>query len=253
MSCPAPNGTARLRLLCFPHAGGSASIFGGWHRQLPAEIELSCVQLPGRDGRRGDPPLTDFDALVAALADALRWHLDVPLVFFGHSMGALIAFELARELRRRRLPGPAHLCVSAHRAPHLSPLNPGERPLHRLPDDEFIAELQRRYGTTPELAESAELAELFLPLLRADLALCETYVFRAEAPLECSISALGGSDDRRVRRPQLAAWRQHTASAFDLRLFPGDHFFARRDPYLLLQALAQQLTQVARRIPRSRP
>ena len=253
ISCPAPNASARLRLLCFPYAGAGASIFAGWHRHLPQDVEVACVQLPGRDARRHEAPATDFAALVGGLADALRWSLDVPLAFFGHSMGALVGFELARELRRRRLPMPVHVCVSAHRAPHLSPLNPGERPLHGLPDDAFLSELQRRYGPTPELVESREFADLCLPLLRADLALCETYAYRPEAPLACTISAFGGSADRRVRRPQLVAWRDHTASAFDLRMFPGDHFFARRDSVALLQVLTQRLAQVARRIPRTWP
>jgi medium-chain acyl-[acyl-carrier-protein] hydrolase len=245
--CPSPCPSARLRLFCFPYAGGSGSIFNAWYRHLPPAIEIASAQLPGRDARRHEPPLNDFRTLVSSLADALRWSLDIPFAFFGHSMGAIVGFEVARELRRRGLPMPVHLFVSAHRAPHLGVLNAGERPLHGLPDDAFVRELQRRYGATPDLVRGSELAELFVPLLRADLALCESYVYHPEPRLPCSISAFGGSQDRRVKKAQLDAWRSHTSSAFELRMLPGDHFFVRNDSLLLLRLLKQQLEQIVRR------
>jgi surfactin synthase thioesterase subunit len=172
--------------------------------------------------------------------------MDLPMAFFGHSMGALLVFELAREFRRQCLPGPVHLFISSYRAPHLS--DP-EEPLHTLPDDQFVQELQRRYGETEDFLQSPELVELFLPLLRADFSVCETYVYRQEEPLDCPISAFGGSQDRKVTRQHLAAWRMQTRGSFSLRIFPGDHFYLRNAKVSLLQTLGQQLAQIVRRAP----
>lgn len=227
------------------------SAFTGWHKHLPPQVEVGYVQLPGRDSRRRESHPPSFPSLIQALADGLGWNHGIPVAFFGHSMGALIGFELARELRRRALPVPVHLFVSAHRAPHLRVLNVGECPLHRLPDSVFIREIEHRYGAPPDFVQCSELIELFLPLLRADLALCETYVYTPEEPLACSISAFGGVDDPRVKKHHLEAWQAHTTHAFDLRVFPGDHFFARSEPLLLLQVLKQQLARVVRRTPQS--
>jgi surfactin synthase thioesterase subunit len=244
--CPDPNPTAKLRLACFPYAGGRASAFSGWQKYLPSEVELCCVQLPGRDAKRFDPPFTDFTSLISALAQGLRTTLGIPVAFFGHSMGALIIFELAREFRRQRLPAPVHLFVSGLLAPHL---NDVEEPIHNLPDGPFVHELQRRYGETEDFLQSPELVELFLPLLRADFSVCETYKYRWEEPLDCPISAFGGSQDRKVARHHLAAWRMHTRGPFNLRIFPGDHFYLRNTKTPLLQVLSQHLTQIVRRVP----
>jgi medium-chain acyl-[acyl-carrier-protein] hydrolase len=244
--CPEPNPTAKLRLACFPYAGGRSSVFSDWHRYLPPEIELCCVQLPGRDAKRFDPPFTHFASLISALAQGLRATSGIPVAFFGHSMGALIIFELAREFRRQRLPGPVHLFVSGHRGPQCS--DP-EEPIHNLPDGQFVHELQRRYGETEDFLQSPELVELFLPLLRADFSVCETYIYRWEEPLDCPISAFGGSQDRKVTRHHLLTWRMHTRGPFNLRIFPGDHFYLRNTKIPLVQALSRQLTQIIRRVP----
>jgi medium-chain acyl-[acyl-carrier-protein] hydrolase len=146
----------------------------------------------------------------------------VPFAFFGHSMGALISFELARQLRRQHAPGPIALFVSAHRAPQRPAPNP---PVHSLPQDEFVEELRRLNGTPEAVFQDAELMQLLLPTLRADFAVCETYTYMPEEPLECPILAFGGLQDHEVSRDDLAAWRAQTHRTFKLRMVPGDHFF----------------------------
>ena len=171
---PEPNSRAKLRLLCFPYAGGRASVFGGWQKWLPSDVELGCVQLPGRDTNRLEP-FTDFNSLIRALVPVAGDACTLPLAFFSHSMGTLISFELAREFQTRNWPAPVQMFLSGHRAPHQSD---SETPLHGLPDERFVRELQRRYGETQDFLQSPELAELFLPLLRADFSVCETYRYR---------------------------------------------------------------------------
>ena len=228
---PRPRPDAALRLFCFSHAGGAASSYFPWSAAL-ADVDVLAVQLPGREGRLSEPPIDDADALVGRLADVLSPWLDRPFVFFGHSMGAYLAFETARALRRRALPQPRRLIVSGRRAPTMAE---GEAPLHALPDAELVAELNRRFGGLPAviLAEP-ELMALFLPIIRADLRLLERAVFRPEPPLALPISAFGGADDARADLAAMTGWRDLTAGGFDARKFPGGHFYLheRRDDFL---------------------
>ena len=171
--CRKPNPRARLRLLCFPYAGGGVSVFRAWPDLLPAEIEVWAIQLPGHDGRLREPIPAELQTLALAAADGLGPALDTPFACFGHSMGALLAFEFARQLRHRGLAGPTQLFVSARRAPQLPRT---DAPLHTLPEGPFIEMLRQRYNGIPAaiLAEP-ELLQLFLPMLRADFKLIETY------------------------------------------------------------------------------
>jgi len=237
---PKPNAEARLRLFCFPYAGASSVVFRDWPEKLPAEVEVCLVELPGR-GRRMREPLHDrLLPLVQTTLAGLQPHLDKPFAFFGHSMGAVISFELARALRRHRLAAPRHLFVSGNSAPQL----PGqERPLHNLPDPEFLAELRRLNGTPAEVMQHAELMQLLLPILRADFAVCETHLCAAEPPLDCPITAFGGREDHRVRPEDLAAWQQQTTATFTLHLLPGDHFFIHSAQARLLELLGQALSE----------
>ncbi len=171
---PKPNPQASLRLFCFPYVGGGALIFRTWPNSLPATAEVCPVELPGRGTRLKETPFTRLLPLVQALAQALLPHLDKPFAFFGHSMGALISFELTRQLRRLYGLVPLHLFVSAHRAPQLPDPDP---PIHTLPEAEFMEELRCLNGTPKEVLEQPELMELMLPILRADFALCETYIY----------------------------------------------------------------------------
>jgi medium-chain acyl-[acyl-carrier-protein] hydrolase len=244
---PKPNPDALLSLFCFPHAGGGVSAFHAWPDALPVDLEVLPVQLPGREGSWAEPPYTELPALLEALAPVLRAYLGRPFVFFGHSMGALIAFELARRLAERGEATPEHLFVSGIRAPQLADPEP---PLAALPEAEFLAELASRYGQPDELLHEPELAGLLAPVLRADMALCESYAYAVRAPLECPITAFGGLDDRKVTGEQLAAWREQTRGPFTLRMFPGDHFFLHRDAAPFLRVLGKQLTRLIRRMCR---
>jgi medium-chain acyl-[acyl-carrier-protein] hydrolase len=222
LSIRQPNPRAALRLFCFPYAGGGASVYSAWPRNLPSAFEVCAVQLPGRETRLKEQPFRELTPVVEAVAAAIEPYLDRPFAFFGHSMGALISFELARLLRERGGARPAHLFVSGRRAPQLPDDEP---PTYDLPDEEFFAILRELNGTPTEVLEHPELMELVMPLLRADFALVQTYVYKPEAPLDCPITAFGGVQDVEVVREDIKAWREQTADAFSARLLPGDHFF----------------------------
>ena len=234
-----------LRLFCFSYAGGGASIFRYWSATLPAEVEVCPVQLPGRENRLREPPFTRLSPLVLALAHALNPYMDIPFAFFGYSMGALISFELARHLRRNHNPGLLHLFVAAHRAPQLPQSHPA---LHPLPDPAFLDALRRLGGTPSSVYEHEELMKLMLPMLRADFATCETYIYSTEAPLDCPITAFGGEQDTHVSTEALSAWREQTQGLFTLSILPGDHFFLHSQQQLLLQTLSQDLKRLLERL-----
>lgn len=236
--CPRPNPAAELRLFCFPYAGGGVMAFHGWAPQLPPEVELVAVQYPGRGPLLGVPPYERIGPLTQAVAELLAPRLDVPFAFFGHSMGALIAFEAARALRARRLPQPVHLFVSGSGAPHR---RIERRSLHDLPDAELVDELRRLGGTPPEVFDNPELLGLFLPILRADFAVCDNYVYEPGAPLDTPISAFAGDDDCEAGPEACAAWQEHTTAEFALRVLRGDHFFLHTSRGELLAAVAHTL------------
>lgn len=233
-----PNPRARLRLFCFPYAGGGAAAYQTWPAELPAEIEVCAVQPPGRAGRLRERPYERLGPLVEALAPSILPHLDRPYAFFGHSMGALISFELSRRLLREHGTLPAHLFVSGRRAPHLPRTH---RPMHDLPDEEFLGELRRLNGTPEEVLAHPELMELMMPLLRSDFAVVETYEYEPGPPLDCPVTAYGGLRDREVSREQLEGWGVYTAAGFSVRMLPGDHFYLHAERALLLRSLAGEL------------
>jgi surfactin synthase thioesterase subunit len=229
---------ARLRLFCFPYAGAGASIFHGWAEELPAGIEVCAIQLPGRENRIAETPFSSVSALIPPLVDAVRPLLDLPVAVFGHSMGALLGFEFGRALRRTLRLQPVHLFVSAHRAPQRTRVY---RRRSQLGETEFLDELRRLNGTRPGVLEHEELRDLVVSLMRADLAVCDTYHYAHEAPLDCAISAFGGLADREVDRAALAPWRAQTSDRFELRMLPGDHFFIRESPAALLEAISSDV------------
>lgn len=233
------NSHASLRLFCFPYAGAGASIFCPWAAELAPDIEVIPVQLPGRENRLSEPLFTEIFPLVETLSQHLLPYCDRPFALFGHSVGALVAFELARSLRRHDYPQPIHLFISGREAPDRGPASP---PIHQLPDAEFITELRRYNGMPDTLLQNPELMELFLPILRADLALNETYHYEAEPPFNYPISAFAGLEDSEATPEEISLWSQETCQEFTLKIFPGDHFFIKSEPLPVLAAISEQLT-----------
>jgi surfactin synthase thioesterase subunit len=226
-----PRERAAARLFCFSHAGAGGSAYRGWSDAAPAELEICMIQLPGRESRLREPALTSLAEIVQPIVKALEPRTDVPFAFFGHSMGALVAFETARELRRVGGGSPVALFVSASRAPQLPWPHP---PVRHLTDVELLTEVNRRYESVPDvIIQDAELRELLTPALRADMTLVETHAYQPENPFGFPVVAFGGDADRMVKRPELEQWRAHTADSFRLRMLSGDHLF--------LQARRQEL------------
>jgi medium-chain acyl-[acyl-carrier-protein] hydrolase len=235
---PGSRATA-LRLFCFPYAGGGGSVYMPWARQAPAGVEVCAVQPPGRESRLNEPPCTRIPELIDAALGALQPYLDLPFAVFGHSMGALLAFEFARRVRRAGGPTPVRLFVSGHRAPDLPRHHAA---IAHLSDAEFVAEIRRRYAGVPtEILEQPELLALFLPCLRADMSLIEHYRCEADEPLDCPISAYGGRDDAEAGEAELGAWRAHTRAGFTVQRFPGGHFYLRHARTELLTAVCGDL------------
>ena len=240
-----PNPGARLRLFCFPYAAGGASIFRSWQQSLPPEVDVCPVQLPGRESRLREPAFDRLAPLVGTLAGVLESYMDLPFAFYGYSNGALVSFELARELRRRGSRQPAHVFAAACAAPHIPDRDPA---IHDLPDEELIAEMRRLNGTPDEILRNEELMHLLIPLMRADAAIHETYVHAEEERLDVPITAVGGLSDPKANREDMDAWRLHTRSEFVVRMVPGDHFFIHSAQATVLRDLAQDLHGVLRRV-----
>lgn len=224
----------RLRVICFPYAGVGPAAFRPWARALPRDVELCIVHLPGREGRWREPVISHADGLTRPIAEALLPLLHTPYVFYGHSLGTLIGFEVARYLDRVHGTAPLHFVGGAHRAPHLPNPHPEIR---HLGDDQFVTEINRRYGGIPQLVlENRELLELLLPALRADFSVYETYDHTAASPLRCPISMFGGSEDRYASAVELSEWSRHTSARFQHTTLPGDHFFIHSQRDVLLEA-----------------
>lgn len=214
---------ARVRLLCIPHAGGGASAFRLWATHSPAHVDVIVAQLPGRESRLRDRPLTSIDAMVEELIPGIVAQPPLPFAILGHSMGAVIAYEIAQALRDRGLDAPFHLFVSGSKPPGFRDALPQ---MHGMPDDQLVSEIDRRYGGIPAVVrEQHDLMELLLPMLRADITALETYTRPDHRPLDCPITAFAGTRDPRATPEAVNGWRTETRSRFDARAFDGDHFF----------------------------
>lgn len=236
---------AAVRLFCFPHAGGHALAFRHWPHGLPDWVEVVSVQLPGRANRLRERPIASMDDLVAQLMLEFAGDLDLPFVFFGHSMGAILAWSMARALADAGLPLPRHLLVSGRRGPRVAEREPK---LSELTDTAFVAAMMKRYGGIPEeLTRHADLMELLLPAIRADIEAVEKFEPPPPARLAIPISALGGRDDWMITRDDLAAWADETSREFRLRLYPGGHFYIEEQRGVLLAEMTVLLQDVSPR------
>lgn len=233
-----PKGDAGFRLFCFPYAGGRATIFREWQDSLSSAIEVCPVQLHPLEGQPLKASSIGLPYLVESIASDLLPYLDRPFAFFGHSLGALISFELTRHLRRRYNLLPAHLFVSGREAPQIFNTRP---PIHALPEQEFLEEITLLNGTPKEILAHSELMKCVLPALRRGIEMCETYAYLPDLPFHCPITAFGGLQDRTVNPFHLEAWHDQTDLAFTLRMFPGDHFFIHPNRQSILEILLREL------------
>ncbi|HEY9804638.1 MAG TPA: polyketide synthase [Leptolyngbyaceae cyanobacterium] len=218
------NSQPLFRLFCFSHAGASSAVFNSWPDKFASKIEVCPIQLPGRGNRLKEPAFTKVKPLVQTLAPIIKPYLDIPFAFFGHSMGALVSFELTRELRRQNYPTPDYLFVGGYRAPHIPDL---KSPIYKLPEPKFIQALSG-YGGIPEnMLQDEFFLQTFLPTFRADFELLDTYFHTKEEPLEAPIYVFGGLEDHTVGIKELSGWEEQTKANFKLKMFTGDHFFLR--------------------------
>ena len=231
----------KIRMFCFPYAGGSPHIFYEWRDLLPNDVGLYAIQLPGRGRRLHDRHIDRMEPVVEAISGALEPFYDLPFVFFGHSMGALIAFETARALRRSGTHLPARLFASGFQAPHVENRNV---PIHELSDEVFMEKLKNLDGTPVEVLQNREMLALILPTLRADFTLVDTYKYRPEPPLNCPISAFCGVQDNHFDSESIAHWRMQTSNDFTLHKLPGGHFFIHSAQSDLLQLIVRELEQL---------
>ena len=232
-----PDRSSAIRLFCFHHAGGNAIVFRSWQPLLAQAIHVCAVELPGHGTRMREAPSRSMADLVDGLVQALAPWLTMPFSFFGHSMGAALAFELTHRLQARHTIRPECLFVSGCRAPG-RPMPPA---IHGLPEHLFIEKIRGYSGTPDEVFSHAELLAELLPMLRADFAVIETRPHVARSPLDCPLVAFGGLDDSTVSSEDLIAWGDCTSAHFSMRMFAGDHFYLNRSRVELLQAIASHL------------
>lgn len=237
----------KLRLFCFSYAGGSASTFYDWHKHLPDDVEVCSIQLPGRGTRFKEQAYTNLGSILTAVENAISAKVDVPYAFFGHSMGAQLAFELTRRLRQSGAPDPECLFISGRKAPQLKARR---KPIHDLPETEFREQLKQLNGTPQAALDDPELMDLVSPILRADFKAIETWQFEPSEPLEVPLVVMGGNRDNHVSLDDLEEWRKLTRGSFSLELFSGDHFFINQSTDALLSSLNKSLSGLVNRAER---
>lgn len=220
--CRKPKAGAAIRLFCFPFGGGGASVFRSWPEAMGDNIEVRALQLPGREARFRDALVDSIEALTRDVVDALAAYQDKPYAIFGYSLGSLLAFEVSRELRRRGMRMPRHLFIGAAQAPQREPPHPA---ITTLSDADFIQKCEEYYQPEGEAWNNAELRELFLPVLKADIALCENYDYYQEEPLDCAVDVFAGDDDRATPLLETRYWTEQTTEKIGHHVFAGGHFF----------------------------
>ena len=239
---------ARCRLYCFPYAGAGHTVYQHWQQHIAPDIELALIKLPGRGARYGEPMPTILDALIAALVASLSESPALPFAFFGHSMGALLAFESSRLLARQQQQLPMAMFVSGCNAPH----QPRHKPLlSDLPAAEFAASIQAMNGIPAEISQDPELLDFFLPIIHADFKLCEAYRYQPQTALDLPIIVMGGAQDPRVPITQLATWQLETTLPLAQWVYSGDHFYLFRHEAALVDRISQRIHQQLMSSPHS--
>lgn len=239
-----PDSKVDMRLFCFSYAGGGASTYLRWRAHFPKNIDICAVQQPGREGRIAEQPISDLPTLISHIADAITPHIKIPYAFFGHCNGALVAFELARELRRRNKILPQHMFISSFRSPDL---RNSKSVLHDLPQSKFIAHLKTYGGMPEEILNNEHMMDSLMHTLRADFSLHENYEYHEEESLDCPLTILGGLQDSIVTRKELVGWRDKTLKSAKINIFPGGHFFIDTHRKFLLKMINDELASIISR------
>ncbi|MBN2419957.1 MAG: thioesterase [Deltaproteobacteria bacterium] len=242
ITCPKKQPDAKMRLFCFPYAGGGTSVFYNWPHNITTDIEVCMIKMAGREVRFNEPPYRRIPKLVEDLAPAILPFLDKPFLFFGHSLGAHISFYLTHHLRRYNLPCPMHMFISGARAPHLT--EPAPDALHyRMEDKKFIDKLIKLGGMSDEVLRDKEILNIVLPILRADIELLNTMEYTDEEPLSCGITVFCGEFDKRVSREDAEAWSRHTNHDFRLTMIAGKHLFINTHQAQIIELINQEVAK----------
>ncbi|MFI8826810.1 thioesterase II family protein [Streptomyces sp. NPDC053431] len=232
-----PTPDSGVRLVCLPHAGGSASFYHPMSQALSGRLDVMAIQYPGRQDRRKEPCVEDIGELALAVAAELEPCLDRPVALFGHSMGATLAFEVARVMERKYAFTAAHVFVSGRQAPSIH----RDETVHLRGDDGIVREMLALQGTDAAVLADEELLRMALPALRGDYRAIERYRAEPGAVVAAPVTALTGDSDPRVSVADAEAWRSHTTSGFDLRVFTGGHFFPAKNQAAVVQLISSQL------------
>ncbi|MDH5231846.1 MAG: thioesterase domain-containing protein [Gammaproteobacteria bacterium] len=233
------NPSAQIRLLCFPYAGSSSSIFDSWRDQIDSHIELLAYELPGRGSRFCEPAFYSLEHILEELTFEVEKYLDKPIALFGHSNGSLIAYELAYILQTRFNKVCDHVFLSARKSASIA--HKGKH-LHSLNDESLISELRTLGGTPEEVLNNADLLSIILPIIRADFSISETYCFKNRLELHSNYSLFRGSEDHHVNIEQLIRWRELFSGFGQEYVFPGDHFFIHSHQHQLVNKINESLT-----------
>jgi medium-chain acyl-[acyl-carrier-protein] hydrolase len=245
----APSDTAKLKMFCFPFAGSGASALRFWAGLMPPEIQVCLVQYPGKESRIREDPFRNLRQLADSATEGLLPELQAPFVFFGYSMGALVAFEVSRRLQAMGKAGPQMLITCASPAPQI--VRRAE-PKYSLPEEQLIHELREMAGTPPEVLDNLELIRLFLPAIRADFEAVETYHYKGKQhSLTCPILTIGGADDPDIEPEKLDGWSLHTRGKFDCHVVPGGHFFLLHNPKPISELVTSHILPLMEAPPKS--
>lgn len=233
----------KIKLFCIPYAGGSAAVYSRWKKLVNPLIELKQVELPGRGSRMNESLIDNIPDIVRNIFKEIKDQIKPPYALFGHSMGALITYELCKKIKQEGYPSPVHIFFSGKQGPQikLKGLN-----CYNLPEDEFIKHILNYNGTNEAVFKNKELASLFIPILRADFKMVETYKFdRTDDYLECDVSVFSGTDDRAVSWEDLSGWQEVTKSNCRFYPFKGGHFFINEHTEEVVDQINNVLTSIS--------